>query len=81
MHLRQAECNVCLEIAIKLHEFVYQCSIVEILEPATREFSPGFETRIFLEAIVAAKVVFIEQQVYLPTPLAAEVFVFTRNDL
>ena len=77
MHLRKAERNIGLQVTVKLYKFVHQRCIVQVLKPATCEFSLCLYPRIFVEAVVATKIVFIEQQVHLPTALAAEAVVFT----
>ena len=77
MHLRQVERNVRLQGAVKLHKFIHQRCVIEVLKTTTHKFAFCLDAGIFVEAVIAAEIVFIEQQVHLPTALAAKVFLVT----
>ena len=80
MHLRQAEYHIGLGIITELYQFFYNGCIIKVGKPFSGEFSFCFYAGIFVEIIVAAEVIFIQQKVHLFTPFTAKIFVICRNN-
>ena len=75
MHLRQAEGDVGLCVAVELRQFVHQCGIIEIRKPPIAEPAFGFYTGILVKIVIGTEVIFIQQEVHLPAPFAAKTFI------
>lgn len=75
MHLRQLENNIGLCIAAELNKFFYNAFIIEISELFRYKFSFCFYARGFIKLVIAAQIVFIQQQVHLFAAAAAKTFV------
>ena len=81
MHLRQLKDNIGLLAAIKLHQFIYYGCIVEVAKPFGSKFSFSLYTRVFIEIIIIAKIIFIKKQVYLFTAVTAKCFINYVNSV
>lgn len=72
MHLRQAEAYVHLQRTTVLYQFADNRFIFQVSKTAAYKFSFGFYAGCFIEVVICAEIVFIQQQVHLATTAAAE---------
>lgn len=79
MHLRYGKTDIHLPVALELCQFLYRCIIIQVSKAVRYEFSFRFQSGRFIQVVVTAKVVFIQQQVNLFATLAAEVFILCNN--
>ena len=77
MNLRQLKNNICLVVAVKLHQFIYDHRVIEIAKSFRGKFSFGFYTGGFAEAVISAKIIFVKEQVHLFTAITAESFIIS----
>ena len=80
MHLRQGKEHIGLCIAAELNKLLHSCGVTQVGKTPGSELTPCFNTWGLIKVIIGTKIVFIQQQVYLFTALAAEVFILCAND-
>ena len=64
----------------KLHKLSDNRFIIEITKSFSAKFACCLESGIFIEIIVAAKIIFIQQKINLAAPLAAKILLSFCND-
>lgn len=80
MHLGQAEYHIGLCAVAELHQLPDNRFVFEIGKFFRNKLSLCLDTGRFLKIIIAAKVIFIQQQVNLLTSLATEMLFICSNN-
>lgn len=81
MHLRQLQGHQILLIAAKLKQLLNGCGIIQVTKTTIGKFPFCFDTRAIIEIIVIAKIILVEQQIYLFATLATKCFLVFHNRL
>lgn len=65
MHLWKTKSYIHLRVTSKLNQLVNSAVIIQVCKTAAHKTSFCFNTRSHLHVVIAAKVIFVEQQVHL----------------
>ena len=76
MHLRYGKTDIDLPVAFELCQLLYNGSVIQVGEAGRNKFSLCFQAGGFIQVVITAEIIFIQQQVNLFATLATEIFVF-----